>query len=99
MPSMPVAIAGRELRYRLTLVLHDTRRPLTVQELLVALDQTGNAVAGRQSKTVSDALRWEIRRWVDDRTLLRASTQALSDGSREDPHAAHDVDHWIGQLL
>ncbi len=32
-------VAGRELRYRLTLVLLDARRPLTCRELLAALDR------------------------------------------------------------
>lgn len=53
---------GRELRYRLTLLLRGARRPMTVRELLAAFDGTGLAIGGRPSKTVSDALRWEIRR-------------------------------------
>ena len=62
MPTHDQKTAGRELRYRLTLVLLDHRRPMTLADLLVALDQSGYDVAGRPSKTVSDALRWEVRR-------------------------------------
>lgn len=53
---------GRELRYRLTLVLRDARRPMTVRELLAVFDDADLTIPGRPSKTVSDALRWEIRR-------------------------------------
>lgn len=62
MPTTREGIAGRELRYRLTMLLREAHRPLTVRELLETLDQADHAVAGRPSKTVSDALRWEIRR-------------------------------------
>jgi hypothetical protein len=62
MPTHDQRVAGRELRYRVTLVLLDARRPLTVRELLAALDRGGYDVAGRPSKTVSDILRSEIRR-------------------------------------
>lgn len=51
---------GRELRYRLSLLLLEAGRPLTVRELLARLDASGYLVAGRASKTISDALRREI---------------------------------------
>ncbi|MGQ0432015.1 MAG: hypothetical protein ACT452_06380 [Microthrixaceae bacterium] len=54
------ALAGRELRYVLTVALHQADRPLTVAELVAILERDGLRVAGRSSKTVSDALRWEI---------------------------------------
>lgn len=53
-------LAGRQLRYLLTIVLRDASRPLTVAELVGLLERDGRRVAGRPSKTVSDALRWEI---------------------------------------
>lgn len=53
-------LAGRDLRYLLTVVLHQARRPLTVAELVVILERDGLRIAGRPSKTVSDALRWEV---------------------------------------
>jgi hypothetical protein len=56
----PPALAGRELRYLLTVVLHQVDRPLTVAELVALVERDGLRVAGRSSETVSDALRWEI---------------------------------------
>src|SRR3546814_17912399 len=54
--------SGRELRYTLTIVLADVRRTLTVPELLEALNRLGLTAAGRPAKTISDALRWEVRK-------------------------------------
>ncbi|HEY9558195.1 MAG TPA: hypothetical protein VIR58_15770 [Acidimicrobiales bacterium] len=54
--------SGRELRYTLTIVLADVRRTLTVPELLDALNRLGMTAAGRPAKTISDALRWEVRK-------------------------------------
>lgn len=62
MPTRDQKTIGRELRYRLTLILLEAPRPLTVAQLLADLDRQGHAVPGRPSKTLSDALRWEIRR-------------------------------------
>ena len=53
-------LAGRDLRYVLTVVLHQAGRPLTVAELVVILERDGLGIVGRPSKTISDALRWEI---------------------------------------
>ena len=53
-------IAGRNLRYLLTVVLHAEARPMTVTELIGAVEGLGLEVDGRPSKTVSDALRWEV---------------------------------------
>jgi hypothetical protein len=50
------------LRYRLALILRDSGRHMTVVELIAALDAVGHPIDGRTSKTVSDALRQEIRR-------------------------------------
>jgi hypothetical protein len=57
----PRLIAGRELRYVLTLTLMHAGS-LTVRELVGAVERRGFSLGGRPSKTVSDALRWEIRR-------------------------------------
>jgi len=54
-------IAGRELRWVLTVYLFEGRT-MSVQALVRALEDDGFAVLGRPSKVVSDALRWEIRR-------------------------------------
>ncbi len=54
-------LQGIELRYVLTtnLAVHGAA---TVYEMVELLDYQGFAVAGRASKAVSDALRWEVRR-------------------------------------
>ena len=54
-------IRGLELRYVLTLLLLDAG-VLTVDDLVRLLRASGFAVDGRASKSVSDALRWEIGR-------------------------------------
>jgi|SRR5215207_1255671 len=52
-------VKGTELRYLLTTYLFD-HGPATVAELVDALAYHGFCVAGRPSKSVSDALRWEM---------------------------------------
>jgi hypothetical protein len=52
-------LSGRALRYLLTLQLFD-RGPLTVRQLARAVEQEGFGIEGRPSKTISDALRWEV---------------------------------------
>ncbi|MEZ0359828.1 hypothetical protein [Mycobacterium sp. SA01] len=51
-------LRGTNLRYVLTRYLQ-LNGPTTVADLVVALDDWGFAVAGRPSKAISDALRWE----------------------------------------
>jgi hypothetical protein len=55
-----VLLHGIELRYALTLTLVRAGVPLTVPELVRALEREGFTVPGRASKEVSDALRWEV---------------------------------------
>jgi hypothetical protein len=58
--STSLRVRGVELRYVLTwLLAHEG--PATVAELVDRLTMHGFAVGGRPSKTVSDALRWEMR--------------------------------------
>ena len=52
-------LRGIELRYVLTMQLA-VHGPATIAELMDALRWHGFWVRGRPSKTVSDALRWEI---------------------------------------
>ena len=54
-------LRGIELRYVLTmnLALHG---PATIPTLVETLEHQGFGLAGRASKAVSDALRWEVRR-------------------------------------
>ena len=54
-------LQGIELRYVLTLHLA-VHGPATVTEMINMLGWHGFCVRGRASKTVSDALRWEIGR-------------------------------------
>ncbi|MDX1875745.1 hypothetical protein SBI67_26810 [Mycolicibacterium sp. 120266] len=57
--STYVRVRGVELRYLLTwLLAHEG--PATVAELIDRLVRNGFDVGGRPSKTVSDALRWEM---------------------------------------
>ncbi|OMC17147.1 hypothetical protein A5735_07490 [Mycolicibacter heraklionensis] len=55
------ALRGIELRYVLThyLLHHGT---CSIRELAAELDSRGFSVAGRPSKAISDALRWERER-------------------------------------
>jgi hypothetical protein len=52
-------LRGRALRYLLTILLVDAQRPLTVAELIDQVERAGLEIAGRPSKAISDALRWE----------------------------------------
>jgi hypothetical protein len=54
-------IAGLHLRYLLTLHLFDAGES-TIGDLVAAVGRQGFRLDGRPSKTVSDALRWELRR-------------------------------------
>jgi hypothetical protein len=53
-------VKGLDLRYLLSWLLADSGSA-TVPELLDRLAMYGFGVDGRPSKTVSDALRWELR--------------------------------------
>jgi hypothetical protein len=55
-------LSGLGLRSWLAVELHDSPGPVTVAELTERLHQRGLQVDGRPSKTISDALRWEVRR-------------------------------------
>ena len=70
------ALAGRDLRYVLTWYLVN-EGPLNVARLLSLLDRDGFVVGGRASKTVSDALRWEVAR----RRVVRTGRATYSVGT------------------
>jgi len=55
-------VQGLEPRSLLVLLLLERSRPMSVSELAAAVRQAGFAVAGRPSKGIADALRWELRR-------------------------------------
>jgi hypothetical protein len=60
--SQALTVSGTDLRYLLTAYLFD-HGPATVEELVDALAYHGFRAAGRRSsKSVSDALRWEMAR-------------------------------------
>jgi hypothetical protein len=54
-------LRGIELRYVLTDILA-VHGKATIPDLIETLECQGFSVAGRASKAISDALRWEIRR-------------------------------------
>ena len=89
-----MVLSGRSLRYALVLELlsHGT---LSTRDLVAYLEARGYTVPGRASKTVSDALRWEVRRGRvvrDGRNCYRAGHVAKSTGSymRSRLHASSD---------
>ncbi len=50
---------GIELRYVVTMYLFDSG-PASIADMVDALTRQGFSIRGRASKTVSDALRWEV---------------------------------------
>lgn len=54
--------SGVQLRYAICVCLLDAQVPLTLPEVVAGLEELGVPVPGRTSKTVSDALRWEVRK-------------------------------------
>ena len=72
--TTPRLLRGTDLRYTLTRLLQ-LHGPATIAELIAMLNAEGFTVAGRPSKTVSDALRWEVGRgrvWRIGRSRYRA---------------------------
>jgi hypothetical protein len=55
-------IFGLDLRYLLTTLLVDVGQVLAVGDLVKLVQAEGFVLTGRPSKTVSDALRWEVGR-------------------------------------
>jgi hypothetical protein len=68
---------GRELRYVLTLAIRDAGRPVSVAELVALVEQAGFRLERRPGKTVSDALRWEVRK----RRVVRAGRARYAAGT------------------
>ncbi|RDH75479.1 hypothetical protein DVS77_26115 [Mycolicibacterium moriokaense] len=56
-----LTVSGTDLRYLLTAYLFD-HGPAVVEELADALAYHGFRPGGRPSKSISDALRWEVSR-------------------------------------
>ncbi len=84
-------IGGRDLRYVLTVLVH-REGPLTVARMVALLDEEGFLVAGRPSKQVSDALRWEIgRRRVERLARGRYGPGVMPPTTRR--RIARHVDH------
>jgi hypothetical protein len=55
-------LGALDLRYVLVVRLVDAGRTLTVRDLVNGVLADGFDIDGRPSKTISDALRWEVRR-------------------------------------
>jgi len=68
---------GRELRYVLTLAIRAAGGPVSVAELVALVEQAGFRLSGRPSKTVSDAVRWEVRK----RRVVRAGRARYAPGT------------------
>jgi len=79
-------IRGRHLRYLLTMLLREARRPVTVAELVELCHAEGVVFSGRASKIISDALRWEIG-WRRVRRLRRGVYCFVG--------APRSTEHWI----
>ena len=64
LPTRP-PVRTWQLRALLTLTIHAAGRPVTVAELVDAVEATGFGLAGRSSKVVSDAVRGDVAKgWV-----------------------------------
>lgn len=55
-------IGGTELRHAISVCLLDAASPLSLAEVVAGVEALHCPVPGRASKTVSDALRWEVRK-------------------------------------
>lgn len=53
-------VAGTQLRHAICVCLLRAQTPLTVPEVVAGVEALGWSVPGRPSKTISDALRWEV---------------------------------------
>ena len=85
----PALLSGRALRYLLTVQLFD-HGPLTLRQLAQAVEQEGFDIEGRPSKTISDALRWEVAHgrscgWVAAATGPSGFPDRRSPGSATAP--------------
>jgi hypothetical protein len=55
-------VAGTELRHAICVCLLRAQSPLTVPEVVAGVEALGCSVPGRPSKSISDAVRWEVRK-------------------------------------
>jgi hypothetical protein len=85
-----IELRGRPLRWVLLIALADDHRPLTVAELVGMLDHSGFSVPGRASKSVSDALRWEVRRG----RIVRVARSTYAIG-----HLPRSTAWWVRQRV
>jgi hypothetical protein len=80
---------GIELRYVLTMHLAQ-HGPATIAELIPALNHHGFTVRGRPSKTISDALRWEME---------HGRVHRLARGRYGPAHIPRSTEHRIHQRV
>jgi hypothetical protein len=55
-------LAALDLRYVLVVQLVEAGRTVNLRDLVTGVVAAGFVIDGRASKTISDALRWEVRR-------------------------------------
>jgi hypothetical protein len=75
-------LRGIELRYLLTLTIWQSVTPLSIAELTSRLADSGFALAGRPSKAISDALRWEVAKGAFGGSVGGCTRPAGSRGQR-----------------
>ena len=59
---MTSVLTGRRLRYAVAVLLHETGRTMSLDELAARLHAWGYVTAVEPRKAISDALRWERHR-------------------------------------
>lgn len=55
-------LLGDRVRSAVCVVLHDAKRPMRLPEIALAIQALGVPLGLQPTKTLSDALRWEVRR-------------------------------------
>jgi hypothetical protein len=86
-PPQRKVLQGIELRYMLAVNL-DIHGSASIFELIEQLRYQGFSIPGRASKTVSDALRWEVR---------RGRVRHLRRGVYGPGHMPRSTSHYIHQ--
>ena len=78
---MTEALTGRRLRYAVAVVLHDTGRTMSLDEVAARLHAWGYSTSVEPRKAISDALRWERHRGRAIR-IRRATTGRSASPAR-----------------
>lgn len=86
-------LRGRPLRYLLVTLLVDAGTSLSIRELVAGCEAEGVVFAGRPSKIVSDALRWERRRG-----RVRRPARGVYEVGRIPSSTKRWIGHRVGQI-